>query len=1099
MLSDPTSRCVTPWKMSLIKIFSAIFTGVSTTIPPPSPAAIPTVYDAPVPALEIQSIFLDVFPSEKVEFSCSIAGSSDWTFTWSRDGQEVQESDPNVSLFAEGSILKLSAATQTYSGSYNCKGHHKTKNVITAASNSLGLTVNAYTPKPTLSRTSNFNKMYPGESITFTCVVHGSSGWEYMWYHDGNLIQGKDSTYFIRSIDHSNSGQYHCKASRGKADFYTDNSPTTTLQVSDPPKPSLRLLTPWTNVFENETVGFSCDIDSSGWTITWYKDQEQVLEDYVLVLDMEDSLLNVTEMTEEYEGIYACRAQLESRSVSSEFSNTINISIYENLPKPTVTVTPGINQMYVGEIVNFTCNVDVASGWTYQWYKDGEFLPQSSKTNSITLNLSAVGMYGCSATRGEVTSTEISEEIRQDVIEIPVPSLKATEHWLDVFPGESVQLSCLMDKESDWIYTWYKDGKLIQANNAIYLGLNGPTLTIKSASAAHAGRYTCKGDLKDRPVSSHSSPGCNLTVYDSKPTVTLNQDPDFEVMFLGESLSFSCHINISSGWEYLWYKDEVELNISQNKHMITSVGTANQGSYKCQARRGTNQSPYFATSRTKQLEVQENKPKPSITQQPDVNKVYVGESVSMNCKVQVSSGWEYMWYKDGTQVSTNSSRLSIDAAYLTNSGTYTCMARRNKNTFNTAVSDGRILHVSEIPTPSIKLLTQWMDVFPMESVKLHCGMSDISEWTYTWCIDGKKVQASNAVSFDSDATTLSIQSASSLHHGKYSCSAKLKSRSVTSGRSSGLPLHVHGSKPRVTLIQEPGHDVMHTGDPVSFSCHINISTGWEYLWYKDDNQLVESGNNYTITSLLTKDSGSYKCQTKRGRSTVFYSDQSQTARLNVEERPKADIILMTGWSEAFSTDSLVLSCSVPESQLSWNWNYTWFKEDEIIDVPPSEKYIVTPQNDPDQSMYTCKGIRHGRPSYSKISEQFKTKNLLLKRRVLLSISGCIFFGIILVFLGCIILRVVRKPAEQEYKPEEAELFLRMDQIKGLDDEPCPLFQFITDAELNSSSKDNPAEGEENTLADGETTPLPITSQEDLAETTESHGTSENGGLVSFKQ
>lgn len=35
--------------------------------------------------------------------------------------------------------------------------------------------------------------------------------------------------------------------------------------------------------------------------------------------------------------------------------------------------------------------------------------------------------------------------------------------------------------------------------------------------------------------------------------------------------------------------------------------------------------------------------------------------------------------------------------------------------------------------------------------------------------------------------------------------------------------------------------------------------------------------------------------------------------------------------------------------------------------------------------------------------------LVLKRRILLSISGCIFFGIIFVFLGCIILRFTRKP------------------------------------------------------------------------------------------
>lgn len=59
-----------------------------------------------------------------------------------------------------------------------------------------------------------------------------------------------------------------------------------------------------------------------------------------------------------------------------------------------------------------------------------------------------------------------------------------------------------------------------------------------------------------------------------------------------------------------------------------------------------------------------------------------------------------------------------------------------------------------------------------------------------------------------------------------------------------------------------------------------------------------------------------------------------------------------------------------------------FKEDQPINLPPSEKYTVTPQNDPEQSRYTCQGIRTGRPSYSETSYQFKTKNLREYNRAL---------------------------------------------------------------------------------------------------------------------
>ncbi|XP_051280945.1 titin [Dicentrarchus labrax] len=1082
--------------MWLIKVFSVIYfiavcaaqgdedvTAVFNSVIPTTvlPVVFTTTYEPPTPTLELQSTWLDVFPSEKVKFSCSITGSSDWTFTWFRNGTEVQL-DSNVS--AEGSVLTITAA-EIHSGSYSCKGHHKTKGVSSAVSNSHELKVSANKPKPVVSQNPNHDKMFPGESVTFTCGNVLSTGWEYLWYHNGSKIEVSGSDHTI-SVDYSKSGQYYCKAKRGKDPFYTEDSEITTLKVSDPPKPSLKLLSPWTNVFENETVEFLCEVDSPDWKPTWYYNQMQLPKDFDVSLDPEGLSLNITSITQDYQGDYACKADHHSRKISSGFSDKININVYENLPKPTLSKVPGFNEMFVGETVIFTCNVDVSTGWNYQWYKDGKDLTKTDKTLSIPLGLSNGGKYSCMATRGEVTSTDISDEIPQVVREIPVPVLTQETPWLDVFPSEIVKFSCKIIDGLDWIYTWYKDGQeLVESNRA--------TLSISSASTADAGQYTCMGRGKDRSVNSKSSSARNLRVYEKQPSVILVQDPDYQVMFPEESVNFSCHINISTGWEYSWYKDGSQLSNpageNRNDYMVSSVKTTNQGSYTCQAKRGS----FTASSQDIRLQVEKNKPKPSITQQPNVNKVYTGESVSFECKVKLSRGWEYCWYKDGEALSISSSSYNIPDAKLSNSGTYKCMAtRRSKTMYNTTHSDEQILHVIEIPVPTLKQATKWLDVFPSESVKLSCEMDGSSDWTYTWCKDEQIVLPENGISFDSDKTTLSIHSASVSHRGQYKCSGKFKSRPVNSSFSSELTLSVYDEKPRVILVQNPNHRVMHTGDSASFSCHINVSSGWEYLWYKDGSQLTESQNNHTIPSVLTTHTGSYKCKTKRGD---FQSDPSQTISLDIKERPKADIILLTGWSEVFSTDSLVLKCGVEENQENM-WNYTWFKEDKAIDRPHSERHTVTPQNDPEQSLYTCQGIRTGRPSYSKKSDHFTTKNLLLKRRVLLSISGCIFFGIIAVFLGCIILRVIRKPAQDEYKPEEADLFLNMSQLKGSDDAPFPLVQYITDAALNAPSK----EEDENGAICSETTPLPITSEEDQAVTTESQDATENnGGLVSFKQ
>ncbi|XP_060931016.1 hemicentin-2-like isoform X2 [Limanda limanda] len=1098
-LRNTASAGAAQWKMWLIRVFLVMYstavcgaqnvqnvtsTPFSLTSFEPTSMEASTVSEPPVASLLLQSSWLDVFPSEKVELRCNISGSSDWKIVWQKDEQEL-DTGPNLSFSADRSILTITAAAKT-SGVYFCKGQHKTSSARTLPSSQLKVTVYENKPKATLSRSPNFNKMFPGELINFTCLVDVASGWEYQWYKNDSQIQTSD-TYTLDLIDHSNSGIYFCKAKRGKGQFYTEQSDSTSVQVSDPPTPYLKLLTPWLDVFKDEPVDFLCEVGEvdSDWTYSWYKNVDKI-ED----LDKDEMYHNFTSVNQTNQGDYACRAHLVGRPVNSGISNTATVKVYENTPEPTLSKSPDFTPMYVGETVNFTCTVNVSTHWIYQWYENGRNIPSATgKTFTVPLSLSNGGNYLCKATRGETTSTSQSPEIQLAVHEIPVPQLENMTQWLDLFPTESVKLSCGMQHGSGWTYTWYKAGEKVKAGDAVSFEPDGSTLTISSASAKHEGPYQCKGHLQDRSVSSDTASELTLTVYAKKPTVVLTQDPEYKVMFPGESVSFSCHINVSSGWEFFYYNNHNQLSHSGIKYSINSTGPSDGGSYTCQVKRGRNQVFSSNPSQAILLDVKEEHPKPVMTQEPKADKLYVGESVSLDCKVEISSGWEYLWSKDRVALPHKSPTFRIHDANSSVSGDYECTAKREKSTYHTQHSDRRSLQISEIPVPKLKQMTQWKDVFPSESVRLGCGMEEgISDWTYTWYKDDQKVQADDTVSFDSDARTLSIRSTAAKHAGGYSCSGKLKSRPVNSTNSSGLPLKVYDTKPRVTLMQEPEFHVMHTSDSVSFSCHINVSSGWEYLWYKDGTPLpLKSGHNYNISSVVTKDTGSYTCQVKRGVDEILQSKQSQAVKLDILERPRPTIHLMTDWSEVFATDSLMLRCEVQAS--NDKWNYTWFKEGIQIDQPTSDRHFVTPKNDPKQSLYTCQGNRTGQPSYSKFSDSFKTKNLLLKRRVLLSVSGCLFFGLIAVLLGCIVLRFIRKPADDDDKPEEENLFLTMAQLKDRSDAPDPMVEYLTDEGLNAL----PKEAEENGT-------LPITTEEGQALTTESDDTEENkGGMVSFKQ
>ena len=63
--------------------------------------------------------------------------------------------------------------------------------------------------------------------------------------------------------------------------------------------------------------------------------------------------------------------------------------------------------------------------------------------------------------------------------------------------------------------------------------------------------------------------------------------------------------------------------------------------------------------------------------------MYVGESVTFSCGVDVPSSWEYLWFKDGTQLTSDSSKsdYTISSPAPSDGGLYTCKARRGKHEF----------------------------------------------------------------------------------------------------------------------------------------------------------------------------------------------------------------------------------------------------------------------------------------------------------------------------------------------------------------------------------------------------------------------------------
>ncbi|KAM4609956.1 obscurin-like protein 1 [Polymixia lowei] len=340
--------------------------------------------------------------------------------------------------------------------------------------------------------------------------------------------------------------------------------------------------------------------------------------------------------------------------------------------------------------------------------------------------------------RGEDLSM-ISSSTSLAVIDLPKPSVKQQTQWLDVFPSEKVELSCEVQGSSDWTFTWHRDGQQINADSAVSLAPEGSILTITPGSQIYSGNYVCRGHHKAKSVTTEDS----------------------------DSLT---------------------------------------------------------------LQVHANKPKPTIIQTSGVDKMFVGEPASFACRVDVSSGWEYLWYKDGVEVQTADNYI-MKSSSPSDSGQYWCRAKRGKTPFTTEKSETKTLQVLDLPKPSVKQQTQWLDVFPSEKVELSCEVQGSSDWTFTWHRDGQQINADSAVSLAPEGSILTITPGSQIYSGNYVCRGHHKAKSVTTEDSDSLTLQVHANKPKPTIIQTSGVDKMFVGEPASFTCRVDVSSGWEYLWW----------------------------------------------------------------------------------------------------------------------------------------------------------------------------------------------------------------------------------------------------------------------------
>ncbi|XP_050959833.1 carcinoembryonic antigen-related cell adhesion molecule 5-like [Labeo rohita] len=649
----------------------------------------------------------------------------------------------------------------------------------------------------------------------------------------------------------------------------------------------------------------------------------------------------------------------------------------EEKPKPVVRVHPDKN-VFSGEKVTLTCDIQQTGDWRYSWYKDRNqnyIIGQTQNYVIPSVDSRYGGVYSCTGSQSKAPRhSDRSEGVTLTVSDLPTSTLTVTPDS-PVFTGETVNLKCVIKPDhSDWRYEWYKGNQynpMLQTSD--HYTVNGDTISVVKTIASDQDHYWCRGQRDERPKSSHFSINVYLYVKDL-PTSTLTVTPDSPV-FTGETVKLKCVIESyrdwiwrnsltyerrydwTPEWRYEWYKgtDSVMLQTSDhyivNKNTLTIRGAteSDQGQYWCRGQR--DERPQSSQSSSKVSLTVTDLPTSTLTVTPD-SPVFTGETVNLKCVIESHSNWRYEWYKGTDSVmlqmsdryTVNKNTLTIRGATESDKDQYWCRGQRDKIPKSSQSRSKVSLTVMERPKPVVKV-TPDQRVFRGETVTLTCdiqGGGNI-QWTYSWFKDGSVIRHVTERVY----TITSVSDS-----GEYSCRGQ-RSDSQRSDISAAVTLTV-SDLPTSTLTVTPDSPVF-TGETVNMKCVIESDVrNWKYEWYK--------GNGYNSVMLQTSEHYTVNADTLTIRGAITSDHDSPTSTLTV-----------TPDSPVFTGETVNMTCVIESYS---DWRYEWYKGNRYNSVilQTSERFTVNGDTliikgviTYDQDQYWCTGQRDKRPNKSQSS------------------------------------------------------------------------------------------------------------------------------------
>jgi hypothetical protein len=807
------------------------------------------------------------------ELNVTASGTKPLNYEWFKNS--VSQGVSSNSQFIKASFVA------TDSGNYYCRVSNTCGNVNS------GKAYVFSSPRITL----NPDISSPCEGTTVELSAESGTGSTYQWYKDGAAISGKTSaTLLLNNIATTNSGNYSCLVTKSGQSKSTE---TRTISVLTAPDIALNPSSQWTVAGNTYTVEISAN-GSKPIDYQWYKDA-------VSQSGKTTNNWTLSNFQPANEGYYYCTAH---NTCGTATSNTAYIYIS---PKITVTINNG--HTIPCESDKVTLDASSGIGATYQWYKDG--IAVTDSTNAVyrlaSISQTNAGNYYCQVTRNGISKQTETKTIA--VQTAPSVLVQPTSQWAVAGNGYTVEI--VTNGSTPLNYKWYKDGSEAGGTNT------NTNYIIMGFASANEGRYYCQ---VSNVCGTKTSADAYLYIT---PKIAITNNNSHEIPCETDVVTLDA--NSGGSASYKWYKDGSVLSGATNSsYQISGITQTNAGNYYCEVTR---------SGQTKQTEIKTIavQTAPSVLVQPTSQWAVAGNGYTVEVVSNGSSPLNYKWYKDGSEAggtNTNTNYIIMGFASA-NEGRYYCQV---SNVCGTKTTSDAYLYI----TPKITVTNNNSHEIPCETDVVTLDANSGGSATYKWYKDGSVLSGATNFSYQ-------ISGITQTNAGNYYCEV------TRSGQTKQTEIKTIAVQTAPEILMQPSSQW--TTKNLTYTLEIS-STGskpLDYQWYKDGTlQTSKTLNNITLANFQTSDEGFYYCIAHN----VCGTATSSNAYMYIS--PKLTLTNNNGHSTFCESDTVNLSAFSGAGA-----SYKWFKNGIEISGETLSSLTFDSVTIADEGSYYCEVYRSG--------------------------------------------------------------------------------------------------------------------------------------------